>query len=60
MPEIIEFDLVHHYNLFSVGITVPVTISIGDSDAVFDAKVDTGSTYCVFQRWHGELLGMDI
>lgn len=60
MPESIEFDVVYKYNLHSVGITVPAMLSFGDKTAEIDAKIDTGSTYCVFQRLHGELLDIEI
>lgn len=60
MPEHIDFDIAYRYSLFSVGITVPVIISLGEKTAEFDAKVDTGSTYSVFQRLHGEFLGLEI
>jgi hypothetical protein len=26
----------------------------------FPAKVDTGASYCIFERTHGEVLGLDI
>lgn len=60
MSEIIEFDKVHNYSLFGVGITVPVNLFYSENDVQFDAKIDTGSTYCIFQRLHGELLGLEI
>ena len=60
MSEIIEFDKVHNYSLFDVGITVPVNLFYAENNVQFDAKIDTGSTYCVFQRLHGELLGLEI
>jgi hypothetical protein len=33
-------------------ISVPVTLRSGRDVAVFDAYVDTGSTFCVFKRGH--------
>lgn len=60
MAQSIDFDVVHDYSLYAVGITVPVSISSGVQIAEFDAKVDTGSTYCVFQRLHAELLGFEV
>ena len=46
--------------MFDVGITVPVNLFYAEKDVEFDAKIDTGSTFCVFQRLHGELLGLEI
>jgi hypothetical protein len=60
MAETIEFDQTYLYNIYDIGITVPVQLFYSDKDVEFDAKVDTGSTYCIFQRLHGELLGLEI
>lgn len=60
MAEIIEFDKTYLYSIYDVGITVPVQLFYDDKDVEFDAKIDTGSTYCIFQRLHGELLGLEI
>ncbi|MGD9562493.1 MAG: hypothetical protein AB7F88_09780 [Pyrinomonadaceae bacterium] len=60
MSEPLDFDLVYDYSLYVIGITVPVTMFLGGQVAEFDAKIDTGSTYCVFQRLHAELLGLDV
>ena len=46
--------------MFEIGITVSVNLLCGEKDVVFDAKIDTGSTFCIFQRLHGELLGLKI
>lgn len=60
MPEIIEFDKIHNYSLYEIGITVSVNLFYAEKEVEFDAKIDTGSTFCVFQRLHGELLGLEI
>ncbi len=60
MTETIEFDKTHFYSMFDTGITVSVNLFYGGKDVELDAKIDTGSTFCVFQRLHGELLGLDI
>lgn len=33
---------------------------MGDDSVTLDAKIDSGSTYCVFERRHGERLGIEI
>ncbi|MGI8670298.1 MAG: retropepsin-like aspartic protease, partial [Aridibacter sp.] len=43
-----------------VGITVPIKILSGEKEVVFDAKIDTGSSHCIFRRKHGERLGLKI
>ena len=60
MAEILEFDIVHHYSIYKVGITVEATLQNGDFSVDIDVKIDTGSTYCVFERHYGERLDLDI
>lgn len=60
MAEDIFFTISHLYNTLESGIVVPVNISDGKTSVRFEAKVDTGSTFCVFQRFQGERLGLDI
>lgn len=45
---------------FAGGITVPVKIFAGDETVAFDAKIDTGSSHCIFQRKHAERLNLKI
>jgi hypothetical protein len=42
------------YDTLKVGITVPVILSFFDKFTKIEAKVDTGSSFCVFERIHGE------
>ena len=60
MAEIVEFDLVYEYSLYKIGITVDATLQNGDYSVDIDARIDTGSTYCVFERHYGERLDLDI
>ena len=60
MPEILEFDLIHEYSIFKEGTSIETTLQNGDRSVVFEAKVDTGSTYCIFERGRGEALGLEI
>lgn len=60
MAETLTFDVVHLYNMLEIGITVSVRLHSGNKEALFDAKIDTGSSYCIFQRLQGELLDLDI
>ncbi len=60
MPEILEFDVLHEYSLYKIGITVEAILKIGDLFVDVEAKIDTGSTYCVFERHHGEGLNLRI
>lgn len=60
MPETLEFNVVHNYSLFEVGITVKVVLATVDLNVDVEAKIDTGSTYCIFERHHGEGLDLEI
>lgn len=42
------------------GITVETTLSLSGAFVSLAAKLDTGSTNCIFARRHGESLGLDI
>ena len=59
MEEIV-FDIIHEYNTLESGIVVPVSLIYGTDSVDFEAKVDTGSEFCIFQRQQGERLGLDI
>lgn len=58
--ENIEFSEVYHYDTRLAGITVPVALFDGEKNSAFKAKIDTGSSFCIFERKNGERLGLDI
>ena len=60
MPYRLDFGFLHYYDPGKAGITVPVTIRVGGASIALSAKIDTGATYCIFQRLYGEHLGLDI
>ncbi len=60
MPQILEFDILHEYSIYKTGITVEAILRIGDLFVDVEAKIDTGSTYCIFERHHGEGLNLKI
>ena len=60
MEEIISFAKQYEYNTLKIGITVPVRLVLDDEIVVFEAKVDTGAANCIFERIHGERLGVTI
>src|SRR5262245_33706127 len=59
MPNI-SFDLLHEYDPGQPGITIPVELKSGQQSVKASAKLDTGSTFCIFKREIGEQLGFDI
>lgn len=62
MPYDLTFDETHDYSRSDprAGIAVPVTLSAGGAAAHLTASVDTGASFCIFERGYGELLGLDI
>ncbi len=55
----LDFDQYHAYDSRE-GITIPVVLKSGAETVDLVASVDTGATFCLFQREHGELLGLDV
>lgn len=56
----LEFEALHEYDAGADGITLPVELSGGGHRIRTPAKLDTGASFCIFQREHGEELGLDI
>ncbi len=56
----LNFEKLVRYDAGEVGISVDVKIQFKDSSVAFGAKVDTGATACIFERVHGEKLGLEI
>ena len=60
MTQRLSFAKFHQYDTTKKGITLPVTLSLGGQSIDLKAKLDPGSTYCVFARFVGEQLGLTI
>ncbi len=60
MAETLDFDVVHYYDIKAVRIPLDVSIIYNGKTSEFVAKIDTGSTFCIFRRSHGELLDLEI
>lgn len=60
MEEAVFYAKQYEYNTLKIGITVPVELSLSDETVAFEAKVDTGAENCIFERVHGERLGLTI
>lgn len=60
MPTRLDFGISHIYNDRDNGISIPVKLIAGTRDVDLTAIVDTGSTFCLFERAIGEWLGLDI
>jgi predicted aspartyl protease len=60
MSESVDYEKVYEYDTLQSGITVIVTISYGAESRQIRAKIDTGAENCIFERKHGERLGVEI
>ncbi len=56
----LSFTELVNYDAGQPSITVPITLSVGQARVDCEAKVDTGSSNCIFARNLGEELGLDI
>src|SRR4051794_33496102 len=56
----LDFSVSYRYNSLADGIEIPVVLWAGDRHERVFAKLDTGSTYCVFERWCAESLQLDV
>jgi len=56
----LEFDEVYEYNTLKSGITVPIKLLYAENQVGFTAKIDTGSSHCIFERKHGQQLELEI
>jgi hypothetical protein len=55
----LTFEVEHDYSA-AESISIPVTLRHGADKVSFDADLDTGSTFCIFNRGHGETLGLNV
>lgn len=60
MSVILEFDEIYEYNTLKSGSTVPIKLSFAENQVGFTAKIDTGSSHCIFERKHGLQLELEI
>lgn len=59
-PYAIELSEVHRYDTLKTGITLSVLLKYNSLTIDFEAKLDTGSSHCIFARGYGEYLGLEI
>lgn len=60
MAHQLSFEHLIRYDPGEAGVTVDVTLRLFERSVSLAAKVDTGSSYCIFERKHGEALGLVI
>ena len=60
MEHQLNFEKLLAYDAGESGITINTTLKLSDKSVSFSAKIDTGSSFCIFERKHGEELGFEI
>jgi hypothetical protein len=60
MPWSLSFSTLIDYDSGQPGISVPVILRLAGREAQCLAKIDTGASDCIFRRFQGELLDLDI
>ena len=60
MSESLEFAESYNYDTLKTGISLPVVLQSGENKIEIHAKLDTGSTHCIFERQHAELLNLNV
>lgn len=54
------FDRLIAYDNGRTGIEVDVELRLADAQVRLNAKIDTGASFCIFSREHGERLGIAV
>ncbi|MBI4751139.1 MAG: hypothetical protein HY774_21890 [Acidobacteria bacterium] len=60
MGYLVEYLHLSEYDVGQPGISLPITLSLATISVTTNAKLDTGSTDCIFARQYGEQLGLII
>ena len=60
MPRALNLPLVHRYDSMADDIVVPTALIAGSVEVGFFAKIDTGSTFCVFERRYAKMLRLTV
>lgn len=60
MSETLKFSESYNYDTLKTGISLPIILQSGETQIEIQAKLDTGSTHCIFERKHAELLDLEI
>ena len=60
MPETLTFSQAYYYDTLEEGITVQAKLTSGANSCTVITKIDTGASYCLFERDYCEVLGLDL
>lgn len=60
MSHTLTFSMLLNIAQDETGLSIPVSLIAGNQELELSAYLDTGATYCVFPRWVGTSLGIDV
>jgi len=60
LPGILTFEKEYVYAQTETGIVLPIDLKLEGRVVSILAKLDTGASYCIFQREHGEALDINV
>src|SRR5438067_11853329 len=60
MSESLTFAKTYKYDTARTGISLPVILEVGAESIEVNAKLDTGASFCIFERKYGELLNLIV
>jgi hypothetical protein len=56
----LSFEKLLNYDISRAGISLNIELRLNELLVTLKAKVDTGSTHCIFERKHAEKLGFNV
>lgn len=56
----LDFDKLVFFDAGKKGISVNTKLKLSDKETSFQSKIDTGSSFCIFERRFGEKLDLEI
>lgn len=60
MAHTFNFRIKHGYDTTKTGITISIELSNGPKVVQINPKLDTGASFCIFERAYAEMLGMSV
>jgi hypothetical protein len=60
MVHLIEFNHLTHYDTGKSGIVIPIALLHQTQSVDVEANLDTGASHCIFERFYGEALGLNV
>jgi hypothetical protein len=56
----LQFEMSYYYGSSPDGLDIPTRLGVADLSVDVIARLDTGATYCIFERKYADMLELDI